>query len=123
MNTSSTSRRVKIATSVFAGLVIACTAASAEAGVHVHQGAAPNKIVVDYSDLDLTNQTGLKTLYARLKYAAERACGSAPESHSLDAKVGFEHCYDQALNNAVVRVNDATLTAMHNRATRKSSVT
>jgi len=119
---ASTTPVVRFATSVFAGLAIACTALTAEAGVHVHQGPAANKIVVDYSDLDLTNQSGLKVLYARLQYAAERACGSVPESRSLQAHATFDKCYDQALNNAVVDVNDATLTAMHNRATRRPSV-
>ena len=122
MNASTTPRVVRLAIPVFAGLVIASTALTAEAGVHVRTGAAPNQVVVDYSDLDLTNQSGLKVLYARLKYAAERACGSVPESHSLQAHASFEQCYDQALNNAVVGVNDATLTAMHNHATRRSSV-
>jgi len=119
---ASTTPVVRLATSVFAGLAIACTALTAEAGVHVRQGPTANKIVVDYSDLDLTNQSGLNVLYARLQYAAERACGSVPESRSLQARATFDKCYDQALNNAVVGVNDATLTAMHNRATRRSSV-
>ena len=122
MNASTTPRVVRLATSVFAGLAIACTALTAEAGLHVRQGPAANKIVVDYSDLDLTNQSGLKVLYARLQYAAERACGSVPASRSLQEHATFDKCYDQALNNAVVGVNDATLTAMHNRAMRRSSV-
>jgi len=120
MNASTTPRVVRYATSVFAGLVIASTALTAEAGVHVRQGSAPNKIIVDYSDLDLTNQSGLNVLYARLKYAAERACGSVPESRSLETRATFKKCYDGSLNDAVVGVNVATLTAMHNRATRRS---
>ena len=122
MNVSTALRGARFNRTVFAGLVIACTALTAQAGEHVRTTAEPNRVVVDYSDLDLTNQTGLKTLYARLQYAAERACGSAPEKADLHSKASFERCYDRALSEAVVGVDDATLRALHDSRSRKAAV-
>jgi UrcA family protein len=107
---------------VFAGLAIATLSFAAHAGGPVRPGPTPNTIVVDYSDLDLTDKDGLSTLYARLQYAAERACGGAPTARELWARPKFEQCFEQALSDAVLDIDDATLRALHDNANRRSTV-
>ena len=122
MKATTSPRGVTMVRSALAALAIACVAASAHAGGPVRPGPAPNTIVVDYSDLDLTNRDGAKTLYARLQYAAERACGGEPTARELWAKQIYEQCFEHALNDAVLNIDDATLRAVHDNASRRSTV-
>ena len=107
---------------VLAGLAIACISLSAQAGGPVRAGAAANTVVVDYSDLDLTDTGGIKTLYARLQYAAERACGGEPTVREMWARQIYGQCFEQALNDAVLNIDNATLRAVHDNVNRRSTV-
>jgi UrcA family protein len=61
---------------------------------------------VRYSDLDVSTVKGAKTLYLRIRYAAETLCESAA---SWGKKQG-EACVNKAVNDAVARVNAPLLT-------------
>jgi UrcA family protein len=122
MQATTSPRGAKLIRSALAGLAIACVAASAQAAGPVRPGKAPNTIVVDYSDLDLTDAGGTKTLYARLRYAAERACGGEPTTREFWARQIYGQCFEQALNDAVLDIDDATLRALHDTANRRSTV-
>jgi UrcA family protein len=119
MNATTSPRVVK---HVLAGLAIACFSLSAQAGGPVRQGPTANTVVVDYSDLDLTDAGGIKTLYARLQYASKRACGGAPSAREMWARQVYEQCFEQALNDAVLNIDDATLRALHDNVNRRSTV-
>ena len=119
MNATTSPRVVK---HVLAGLAIACISLSAQAGGPVRQGPTANQIVVDYSDLDLTDTGGIKTLYARLQYAAQRACGGAPSAREMWARQIYEQCFEQALDDAVLNIDNATLRAVHDNANGRSTV-
>jgi UrcA family protein len=119
MNASTSPRFVK---HVLAGLAIVCVSLSSQAGGPVHPGPTANTVIVDYSDLDLTDAGGIKTLYARLQYAAERACGGEPTVREMWAKQIYRQCFERALNDAVLNIDDATLRALHDNANRRSTV-
>jgi UrcA family protein len=61
---------------------------------------------VRYSDLDVSTPQGAKTLYLRIRYAAETLC----ESTATWGKKEGEACVQKAVNDAVARVNAPKLT-------------
>jgi len=79
-------------------------------------------IVVSYADLDLTNPVGARTLYARLKRAAGKACGNRPSPLELRAAKEYLDCYNLALTKAVNRVNSQQLYALHAERGRKTTL-
>jgi len=61
---------------------------------------------VRYGDLDVSTPQGAKTLYLRIRYAAETLC----ESAATWGKKEGEACVQKAVNDAVARVNAPKLT-------------
>ena len=61
---------------------------------------------VRYSDLDVSTTTGAKTLYLRIRYAAETLCENAA---TWGRKEG-QACVNKAVTDAVARVNAPALT-------------
>jgi UrcA family protein len=61
---------------------------------------------VGYSDLGLSTAKGAKTLYLRIRYAAETVC----ESAATYGKKEGEACVNKAVNDAVARINAPRLT-------------
>ena len=61
---------------------------------------------VGYSDLDVATAKGAKTLYLRIRYAAETVC----ESAATWGKKEGEACVNKAVNDAVARINAPRLT-------------
>jgi UrcA family protein len=61
---------------------------------------------VGYSDLDVSTTKGAKTLYLRIRYAAETLCASA----ATWGKKEGEACVNKAVSDAVARVNAPLLT-------------
>lgn len=69
---------------------------------------------VRYSDLDVSKMKDAKTLYLRIRYAAETLCESAA---SWGKKEG-EACVNKAVNDAVARVNAPLLTQYNQRRSK-----
>ena len=61
---------------------------------------------VGYGDLDVSTAKGAKTLYLRIRYAAETLC----ESAATWGKKEGDACVNKAVNDAVARVNAPLLT-------------
>jgi UrcA family protein len=61
---------------------------------------------VGYSDLDISTAKGAKTLYLRIRYAAETVCESAV---TWGKKEG-DACVNKAVTDAVARINAPRLT-------------
>ena len=76
--------------------------------------AAPN-VAVRYADLDVSHVTGAKVLLQRIKTAAIRACGGAPDLREFQRRADFDQCRKSAVASAVARVNAPVLTAMAGR--------
>ncbi|NKB37687.1 MAG: UrcA family protein [Gammaproteobacteria bacterium] len=71
------------------------------------------------SDLDLSQEKGIATLYERLKSSANKVCGDK-DIHVIGSRVesnkfrrAYKRCYARALNGAVNSINNARLTEMH----------
>lgn len=56
-----------------------------------------------------------EALYERLKYESRRICGSSNirQTGSVERSVANDECYEGTLSDAVERVNDSALTALH----------
>lgn len=79
-------------------------------------------ITISYSDLDLTRQAGIETLYKRISSAARAACGPA-SLHKYDAflssRKAWRECVDRAIANAVAEIGEPKLTALHVERSRR----
>jgi len=69
--------------------------------------------VVRFSDLNLSSDAGIRTLYKRIRQAARKVCAQANDSVHLEQK-NFRACQETAVAQAVSKVNRPSLTAMHN---------
>jgi UrcA family protein len=69
---------------------------------------------VRYSDLDVSTTKGAKTLYLRIRFAAETLC----ESAATWGKKEGQACVRKAINDAVARV-DAPLLTQYNQLRSK----
>ena len=77
--------------------------------------------VVRYDDLNLDTAAGIKILYARLSNAANQVCGSAPDTVDLRGAAGHRACFDSALSNAVDKIGNRNLQALHHEQQHTAS--
>ena len=107
MKTQSDLVKFLVAASFFA---LGCTAISGTALAQEPTAAStPNESVtyaVGFSDLDVSTMKGAKTLYLRIRYAAETLC----ESAATWGKKEGQACVRKAIDDAVARVDVPLLT-------------
>ena len=94
------------------GTALVIAAASLFAGVASAADDSAVSAVVKYRDLDPSLAADAQRLYSRLKDAAQRVC-NIYDSRGLDLQRREEICYDKALSDAVAKVNEPQLTALH----------
>jgi UrcA family protein len=70
-------------------------------------------ITVSYSDVSFGNTAGAADVYRKLKVAARKVCGVNDGTKDLDVMVAARDCYEEALANAVRKIDRPTLTALH----------
>lgn len=75
-------------------------------------GSAVPAVTVEFSDLDLARGAGVEVLYRRLRAAAKSVCGTN-DGRNLNGRQEWRKCYDQALDEAVAKVNNSRLTELH----------
>ena len=70
---------------------------------------------VTYSDLNVEKESGAHTLYRRLQQASKRVCGveSIKNAGGIREISEQQRCYRETLDAAVAKVNNATLTDIH----------
>lgn len=107
--------------SIAAGLPFAAQAGE-PASEPTRAQATSISVVVSYADLNLADPAGARTLYARLKRAASKACGNQPSPLELSASVAYRDCYDPTLSKAVNRVNSQQLYALHAERGRQKTL-
>jgi UrcA family protein len=90
-------------------LSLGCAAISANALASDSPAAATVTYPVGYSDLDISTTKGAKTLYLRIRYAAETLCESAATWGNKEG----EACVQKAVNDAVTRVDAPLLSQYH----------
>ena len=88
------------------GLVLASTALLA-APAPVDQSAP--SAVVNFSDLNLDQPSGVATLYQRISAAAIQVCGKSMVTGDFYISPGYRSCYFDAISQGVRSVNNAAL--------------
>ena len=73
----------------------------------------PPSVSVSYSDVAFGNTAGAANVYRRLKAAARQVCGVNDGRQPLELMVAARDCYEQALADAVRKIDRPTLTALH----------
>ncbi len=120
MKTSHAFRTWASGKALFVGIAAMCFALSAQAGDGAAPGTSRTQVVVTFDDLNLASTAGARTLYARLQYAAQRACGNKPTGRDLQGYMAYQSCYDSALEKAVRKVDNARLLALHRKSADSS---
>ena len=85
---------------------------SAGAMIHLE---GDNVARVTFSELDLSQQEGVETLYQRLKIATRMVCGTNDNrTRSLSTRHAAKKCYNKALDDSVRSIGNPRLDALHN---------
>jgi UrcA family protein len=71
----------------------------------------PASVKVSYADLDLSTIAGAQTLYGRIRTAARSVCGY--EGRGVTDQAFWNACFRGAIADAVAKVNNPLLTAVH----------
>jgi len=87
-----------------------------------HAADAPitHSLRISVSDLDLSKSTDVATLYARIRSAAEQACGTDVVTGSRLPSGSKRQCMGQAVDGAVSQINNAKLSAYHKQEATKA---
>src|SRR5690242_6432850 len=91
---------------------VLCALALSMSLVSVRTEAAAS-ITVRFADLDLNRPEGARQLYARIRGAAERVCGTRVSAWDYGRSREWKECYEATVEDAVRRVGRAAVTAVH----------
>ena len=69
-------------------------------------------LVVQYTEQSLATDAGVSDLYRRITAAARHVCPSA-SIRDLDALKQEQHCRDQAIAQAIRKIDNSRLAALH----------
>ena len=108
----STAKNVRVARFVVAFGVAALSCGAAQSHPADESAARGEQAVVKYTDLDLSKESDVRSLYARLQRASERVCGDYKDVRILSVKRAYHACYQETLSRAVDAVDHAAVTAM-----------
>lgn len=70
-------------------------------------------VAVAYADLDLSKDAGAQALYRRIRAAARAVCRAADRDFDLEARRSQRACVREAVDDAVTRIGNASLTSLH----------
>lgn len=107
-----TAKNVRVARVVAAFGVAALSIGAVSAQASDQSDAAIAKAVVNYTDLDLSKESDVRSLYVRLQRASAQVCGDYKDLRSLKMKRSYDVCYQESLGRAVDEVNHSAVTAM-----------
>lgn len=89
--------------SIAAAVSLATLCAPALAADHTQN---ISKEVVGFSDLNIQTTAGAQALIHRIKAAARRVCGPAPDMHDLDGGRSYNNCLENSTTQAMASIND-----------------
>lgn len=78
----------------------------------------PPSITVSYSDVAFGNTSGASDVYRKLKAAARQVCGVDYGNKALEQVAAARACYEEALADAVRKIDRPRLTALHSAESR-----
>lgn len=68
--------------------------------------------VISYTDLDLSKEADVRTLYGRLRRASDKVCGEYGDLRNLRMRRLYDACYQDTLARAVDSVGHAAVKAL-----------
>jgi UrcA family protein len=99
-----------------AGLVgsamIAITVGSGATTAFAASPDDPISVKVSLADLNMASEAGAQTALARIRLAANQACGGDLSDQTLGEQMQFRSCAKQAVQRAVAAINQPALTAV-----------
>jgi UrcA family protein len=116
------STAIKSAATVIAAVAITSSAiATVDCSSH---GDAASTLTVDESDLDLSENSGLTTLYRRIQNAAANSCDPGGQAQVLPLynRPDSGDCFSDTLNAALVSYGSLPLTLIHDRLRRPPAI-
>ena len=113
----SISNRISIGSAAF---VTAMLLAAGNAGA-ADRTATSADIAVKFSEVQLNSEADAENLYKKLRSAARAVCDDNAGGHrTLEVRTRAEKCVNQVLADAVRRINQPMLTALHETKTSKT---
>jgi UrcA family protein len=94
------------------GAALAALSLSAQQPAYAGE-TVTQSVTVSYSDLNLSNVAGAKTLYGRIRMAARKVCTVDGESPYEFQNVDKRRCIRSAIDQAIIKVGSPVLVAMH----------
>ena len=76
-------------------------AVAGSAAAQTDDSGAPPSVKVSYGDLNLASSAGAKAMLVRIRSAASRACGDAPDLRDLGRVAIYNRCRTDAIHRAV----------------------
>jgi len=73
-------------------------------------------VTVRYGDLNLSSKDGARTLYNRIRTAAQTVCGPSFSVWDSSRWQAWKVCYNETIDVMVKRVNRPMLTAVHEQS-------
>jgi UrcA family protein len=81
----------------------------------------PPQRIVKFGDLNLTTDSGVALLYARIRNAAREVC-EAGTVWNIDALLESKDCTERAIERAVEEINDPQLKSYHRARSQVSAL-
>ncbi|MGI9263135.1 MAG: UrcA family protein [Woeseiaceae bacterium] len=102
----------KIVKSIVTTVAVVAFSLPAIASAEDFQGRAEK---VTYSDLNVEKDAGAQSLYRRLQHASKRVCGveASKNAGGIREISQQQRCYRETLDQAVAKINNATLSGIH----------
>ena len=88
-------------------------AAMAASDAEATEATEAQSVTVSYKDLDLSRSTDVQKLYKRLEHAAASVCLAEPAAEQFVRHLAWQHCYNDALDSAVLQVRSPELLALY----------
>ncbi|HEV7691864.1 MAG TPA: UrcA family protein [Hyphomonadaceae bacterium] len=108
------SRIVKTLAILVSALALAPVVAVFGAMTATAQQPVQKQLIVEYGDLDLSKEAGVRTLMSRLENASEKVCGHRPMTHAYAQFPGYTACREAAVADAMRRIGvGVTLASSH----------
>jgi len=79
-------------------------------------------VKVRIADIDLNTASGAKAALSRIRSAAVRICGEAPDAWNSTAARQYRSCVDGVVTRTVATLNSPTVTAQFTGASRQASI-
>jgi UrcA family protein len=87
---------------------------------HAADAASTQSLRISARDLDLSKSEDVAKLYARIKSAASKVCGTDVVTGSHLPSENMKQCVSQAVSGTVEQMNIPTLSSYHKQETTKA---